>query len=94
MENQRPRISPGRKAALTLRLLGDAAAGEILVSPHVGHLVEEWCELQAREVLLGDRLFDRTGAYTVISSALGENHSAADGDPFPLPGGSHVGSNG
>ena len=80
--------------ALTLRLLGDAAAGEILLSPQVGHLVKGWYELQSREVLLGDRLLDRTGAYAVISSTLGENHPAADGDPFPLLDGPCLGSNG
>ena len=80
--------------ALTLRLLGDAAASEILLSSQVGHLVEGWRELQVREVLLGNRLLDRTGAYRVISSRPGENHAAADGDAFPFSEGQYLGSKG
>jgi two-component system, NtrC family, response regulator AtoC len=70
---------------LILKLLGDTAAGEILLSPQVGQLVEGWYELQAREVLLGNLPLDRTGAYAVVSAALGKNHPAAGGRPFPLP---------
>jgi len=55
---------------LTLRLLGDAVPGEILLSPHVGHLVEGWYELQAGEVLLGDRTLDRVSAYAAVSRTV------------------------
>jgi DNA-binding winged helix-turn-helix (wHTH) protein/tetratricopeptide (TPR) repeat protein len=42
----------GETLAWPVRLLGQAAAGEILLSPEMGPLVEGWCELQAREVPL------------------------------------------
>jgi two-component system, NtrC family, response regulator AtoC len=79
---------------LILRLLGDAAPGELLLSPQVGHLVEGWYELQEREVLSGDRLLDRTTAYSVVADVLRENHPEADGDLFPQAGGPRLGSNG
>jgi len=55
---------------LTLRLLGDAAPGEILLSPQVRHLVKGWSELQTQEVLLEDRPLDRTSTYTVVGLTL------------------------
>ena len=79
---------------LILRLLGDAAPGELLLSPQVGHLVDGWYELQEREVLSGDRLLDRTTAYSVVSGVLREHHPEANGDPFPQAGGPRLGSNG
>jgi class 3 adenylate cyclase len=50
----------GETLALPVRLLGQAAVGEILVSPEVGRLVEAWCELQTCEGLRGAE------AYTVV----------------------------
>jgi tetratricopeptide (TPR) repeat protein len=43
----------GETLALPVRLLGHAAVGDILVSPEVGRLVEDWCELQKCEGLRG-----------------------------------------
>jgi DNA-binding NtrC family response regulator/tetratricopeptide (TPR) repeat protein len=48
------------------RLLGSAQPGEILASPEMGRLVGGWCELRAREALLGIGQPDRIGAYTVV----------------------------
>jgi DNA-binding NtrC family response regulator/tetratricopeptide (TPR) repeat protein len=60
------RLSPlGETLALPVRLLGQAASEEILVSPEVGFLVEGWCELQAREGTLGRGPLYGVGAYTV-----------------------------
>jgi DNA-binding NtrC family response regulator/class 3 adenylate cyclase len=68
--NPKARVLPMADALmLTLRLLGHAAPGEILLSAQVGRLVEVWYELQAREVLLGDRPLDRTSAYVVVGLA-------------------------
>jgi DNA-binding NtrC family response regulator len=54
------------------RLLGYAEPGEILASPEMGRLVKGWCELRAREELLGIGQPDRIGAYTVVGlRALG-----------------------
>jgi len=65
--NSTARVLPMADAlTLTLRLLGDAAPGEILLSPQVRHLVKGWSELQTQEVLLEDRPLDRTSTYTVV----------------------------
>lgn len=48
------------------RLLGFAGPGEILVSPEMGRLVGGWCELRAREELVGIGQPDQIGAYTVV----------------------------
>jgi class 3 adenylate cyclase len=40
----------GETLGRPLRLLGQAAPGEILVSSEMGRLVEGWCELRAKEV--------------------------------------------
>jgi len=53
---------------VSLQLLGEAAPGEILLSPQVGPLVKGWSELQTQEVLLEDRPLDRTNTYTVLDS--------------------------
>ena len=42
----------GETLAWPVRLLGQAAPGEILLSPEMGPLIEGWCEVQAREVRL------------------------------------------
>ena len=69
--NSTARVLPMADAlTLTLRLLGDAAPGEILLSPQVRHLVKGWSELQTQEVLLEDRPLDRTNTYTVVGLTL------------------------
>ena len=42
----------GETLAWPVRLLGQTAPGEILLSPAMGPLVEGWCEVQPREVPL------------------------------------------
>ena len=51
---------------LTLRLLGVAAPGEILLSSKVERQVKAWYKLQAREVFHGDPPVDRTSAYVIV----------------------------
>jgi two-component system, NtrC family, response regulator AtoC len=58
---------------LTLKLLVDAAPGEILLSPQVARLVEESCELRVPEISLGDQALDRSGAYAVANEAWRES---------------------
>jgi DNA-binding NtrC family response regulator/tetratricopeptide (TPR) repeat protein len=52
--------------ARPVRLLGHAAAGDILVSPEVGRLIEGWYELQARAGGTGAREADQALAYSII----------------------------
>src|SRR5262249_27552215 len=56
----------GETLAWPVRLLGQAAAGEILVSPALGALVEGWYELAAREVLLAGQALMPTRVYNVV----------------------------
>jgi tetratricopeptide (TPR) repeat protein len=56
----------GETLAWPVRLLGQAATGEILVSPALGALVEGWYELAAREVLLAGQSLVPTRVYTVV----------------------------
>jgi hypothetical protein len=48
------------------RLLTYAQPGEILASPEMGRLAGGWCELRAREALLGIGQPDASGTYTVV----------------------------
>jgi DNA-binding NtrC family response regulator/predicted ATPase len=59
-------LAIGETLALPVRLLGQAASGEVLVSPEVGPLVEGWFELQARRVPQGDGKPGEIVAYTVM----------------------------
>jgi predicted ATPase len=56
----------GETLARAVQLLGAAAPGDILVSPQVGRAVEGQCALQARELPVGARLYNRIEAYAVI----------------------------
>jgi DNA-binding NtrC family response regulator/tetratricopeptide (TPR) repeat protein/class 3 adenylate cyclase len=56
----------GDTLALPVRLLGQAAPGEILVSPEVGRLVEGWFALQACKSHRGEGKPGRMVAYTVM----------------------------
>ena len=51
-----------------MRLLGQSAPGEILLSPELGPLVEGWCELQAREVPLQGGHPGRISVYAVVGT--------------------------
>jgi DNA-binding NtrC family response regulator/tetratricopeptide (TPR) repeat protein len=48
------------------RLLGYTGPGELLASAEMGQLVGGWCELRARETLLGIGQSDDLAAYTVV----------------------------
>jgi hypothetical protein len=59
----------GETLAWPVRLLGQAAAGEILLSPEIGPLVGEWCELQARELPLQREQPGRISVYSVVGTS-------------------------
>ena len=56
----------GETLSLPVRLLGQAASGDILLSPQVGRLVEGWFELHGRQGPAGAGIFDGIGAYAVV----------------------------
>ena len=56
----------GETLSLPVRLLGQAAPGDILLSPQVGRLVEGWFELHGREGPAGAGIADGVGAYAVV----------------------------
>ena len=56
----------GETLSLPVRLLGQAAPGDILLSPQVGRLVEGWFELYGREGPAGVGSVDGVGAYVVV----------------------------
>ena len=56
----------GETLSLPVRLLGQAAPGDILLSPQSGRLVEGWFELCEREGPAGAGLTDGIGAYAVV----------------------------
>ena len=58
----------GETLAWPVRLLGQAAPGEILLSPAMGPLVEGWCEVQWREVPLRGREPGPIGVSAVVGS--------------------------
>src|SRR5262249_56971976 len=61
-----PRLPVGESLALPVRLLGQAAPGEIIVSALVGRLVENWFALEARAGPSEARQPDQSGAYAVV----------------------------
>jgi tetratricopeptide (TPR) repeat protein len=58
----------GETLAWPVRLLGQAAPGDILLSPELGPLVEGWCEVQAREVSLQGGPPGRIMVYAVVGN--------------------------
>ena len=56
----------GETLAWPVRLLGQATAGEILVSPGLGDLVAGWYEMEAREVPLAGRPPRQARVYAVV----------------------------
>jgi DNA-binding winged helix-turn-helix (wHTH) protein/tetratricopeptide (TPR) repeat protein len=60
----------GETLAWPVRLLGQTAPGEILLSPEVGLLAEGWCEVQAREVSLQAGQPGRIQVYTLVGDRL------------------------
>jgi DNA-binding NtrC family response regulator/predicted ATPase len=70
-------LAVGETLALPVRLLGQAAAGEILVSPEVGRLVDGWVALEARPLQLRSGDPTRVGGYTVLGVRPARPTSAA-----------------
>jgi class 3 adenylate cyclase len=58
----------GETLSLPVRLLGQAAPGDLLVSPQVGRLVEGWFELREREGPAGAGMADGVNAYAVVGA--------------------------
>jgi DNA-binding winged helix-turn-helix (wHTH) protein/tetratricopeptide (TPR) repeat protein len=59
----------GETLAWPVRLLGQAAPGEILLSPEIGPLVEGWCDLQVRQVPLQHGQPGRISVYAVVGTS-------------------------
>ena len=78
-------LAVGETLALPVRLLGQAAAGEILVSPEVGRLVDGWVALEARPLHLRPGDPARMGGYTVMGVRPGRPRSTADHRPARSP---------
>jgi hypothetical protein len=58
----------GETLAWPVRLLGQTAPGEILLSPAMAPLVDGWCEVQAREVSLHGEQAQRIEVYAVVGN--------------------------
>jgi DNA-binding NtrC family response regulator/tetratricopeptide (TPR) repeat protein/class 3 adenylate cyclase len=56
----------GETLSRPVRLLGQAAPGDLLLSPQIGRLVEGWFELHEREGPAGVGIADGVGAYAVV----------------------------
>lgn len=65
--NPTARLLPlGETLSLPVRLLGQTAPGDIVLSPQVGRLVEGWFELHEREGSASAGMADGVGAYAVV----------------------------
>src|SRR5439155_1304875 len=76
-------LAVGDTLALPIRLLGQAASEEILVSPEVGRLVEGWVALETRALQLRSGSSTRVGGYAVVGvhpgrAPLAPGHSGLD----------------
>jgi DNA-binding winged helix-turn-helix (wHTH) protein len=58
----------GETLAWPVRLLGQAAPGDILLSPELGPLVERWCEVHVREIPLQTGEPGRIEVYAVVGN--------------------------
>jgi hypothetical protein len=57
------------QATVRARASAPTRPGEILVSAPLGRLVEGWCKLKPREVLVGDGALDQIGVDRVVGVA-------------------------
>ncbi len=71
-------LAVGETLALPVRLLGQAAAGEILVSPEVGRLVDGWVALEERPLHLRPGDPARLGGYAVMGVRIARPRSTTD----------------
>jgi DNA-binding NtrC family response regulator/predicted ATPase len=78
-------LAVGETLALPVRLLGQAMAGEILVSPEVGRLLDGWVALEARPLHLRPGDPARVGGYTVLGVRPGRPRSTPDHRPARSP---------
>jgi DNA-binding NtrC family response regulator/class 3 adenylate cyclase len=69
----------GETLSRPVRLLGQAAPADILLSPEVGRLVEGWFVLHGRQGPAEAGLSDAVGAYAVVGWARGVLHSTCMG---------------
>jgi tetratricopeptide (TPR) repeat protein len=63
-------LALGETLSLPVRLLGQAAPGDILLSPQVGRQVEGWFALQVRAGAAWSGRADGIGAYAVVGAGL------------------------
>jgi AAA ATPase domain len=66
----------GETLSLPVRLLGQAAPGDILLSPQIGRLAEGWFALRERTGPSDAGLADGVGAYAVVG--VGARHSSLE----------------
>jgi DNA-binding NtrC family response regulator/tetratricopeptide (TPR) repeat protein/class 3 adenylate cyclase len=65
------RVLPvGEALTLPVRLLGFAALGEILLSAHVGRLLEGWYEIERHDVRLTDEHAEQVRVYSLVGLRL------------------------
>jgi DNA-binding NtrC family response regulator/tetratricopeptide (TPR) repeat protein len=75
----------GETLALPMQLLGQAALGEIVVSPEVGRLVDGWVALEARQLRLRPGDPTRLGGYAVMGVSPGRGAWAGRRRPTRSP---------
>ena len=68
-------LSLGETLSLPVRLLGQAAPGDLLLSPQVGSLIEGWFALRERGGAAGAGMADGVGAYAVVGVGPRRSHA-------------------
>jgi DNA-binding NtrC family response regulator/tetratricopeptide (TPR) repeat protein len=84
--NPTARLLPvGDALVLPVRLLGQAAPGELLITPEVGRLVDGWVALEERPVPLHSGQSTRIDGYAVIGVSPGREVRAGRRSPTRSP---------
>jgi hypothetical protein len=78
-------LAVGETLTLPVRLLRQAAPGEIVLSPEVGRLVDGWVALEARSLRLHAGGSARVGAYAVVGVGPGRETWAGSRRPSRSP---------
>jgi len=78
-------LAVGDTLALPIRLLGQAASGEILVSPEVGRLVEGWVAMEARQLSIPRQDPTRAAGYAVVGVSSSRLPLAEQRKPIRSP---------